>query len=123
MKQLRYKKYDPPTVTLSTEGCKTIQNDTMSIREILVRFAGGQTVPSVVMTPQYPEQDVDFDDPLTEVDFDDPISVREYAEKVTDRCNKYRNRLLTLQKEYNGLLEQQQPQQQQQQQQEEEPGE
>lgn len=98
--------------TFSHEGDKTVQNDTLSIREILVRFSCGQPLPPCSMQPEYPERESDIDDPIAEVDWDDPISVREYKTVLEERCqnfsdklNKYQTMLNELKLNENGKSE------------------
>lgn len=103
-------------VTFSDDGCRTVQDDCLSIREILCRFSNGQPLPDIQMNPQYPQQERDLEDPWADVDWNDLISVQEYQEKVNARCDE----LKAQRQHYEDLVRQQQESQQESQQQKQE---
>lgn len=83
---------DYPGTCCDKKMCHTVQDDTLSIREILVRFGAGQPMPEIGMQPQYPENTPDIDDPIADVDWDDLVSVQEYLAKVENRCEELKKK-------------------------------
>lgn len=70
----------------------TIEDDCLSIREILVRFSSGQPLPPSTLHPQYPDVEPNIDDPIANVDWDEPTSVSAYRSIVDDRINHFQSR-------------------------------
>lgn len=64
---------------------ETIQDDSLSLREILTRFAGGQPLPQMQSQGSYSPVEPDIDDDTYNIDFDDPFEVQNAIEAIKSR--------------------------------------
>lgn len=75
---------------------KTVQDDALSIREILVRFAGGQSLPPIMQEGSYPNVEPNIDDPLADYDPSELTDLQEMINISNQRAQQYQNKAVEL---------------------------
>lgn len=74
----------------------TVQDDALSIREILVRFAGGQSLPPIQQEGSYPNVEPNIDDPLADYDPTELTDLQEMINISNQRAQQYQNKATEL---------------------------
>lgn len=74
----------------------TVQDDALSIREILVRFAGGQSLPPIMQEGSYPTVEPNIDDPLADYDPNELTDLQEMINLSNERAQQYQNKAVEL---------------------------
>lgn len=75
---------------------QTVQDDALSIREILVRFAGGQSLPPIQQEGSYPNVEPNIDDPLADYDPTELTDLQEMINISNQRAQQYQNKAVEL---------------------------
>lgn len=82
---------------------KTVQDDALSIREILVRFAGGQSLPPIQQEGSYPNVEPNIDDPLADYDPTELTDLQEMINISNQRAQQYQNKATELKQQMASL--------------------
>lgn len=82
---------------------ETIQDDSLTLREILTRFAGGQPLPQMQIEGSYSPVEPDIDDDTYNIDFDDPFEVQNAIESIKARQSDLERQKLDLQQRIESL--------------------
>lgn len=75
---------------------KTVQDDALSIREILVRFAGGQALPPIQQDGSYPNVEPHIDDELADLDPNELTDLEQMIEISKQRVTQLQNKAAAL---------------------------
>lgn len=81
----------------------TVQDDALSIREILVRFAGGQSLPPIQQEGSYPNVEPNIDDPLADYDPTELTDLQEMINISNERAQQYQNKATELKQQLAAL--------------------
>lgn len=76
---------------------ETIQDDSLTLREILTRFAGGQPLPQMQREGSFSPVEPDIDDDTYNIDLDDPFEVQNAIESIKNRQSNLEKQKLELQ--------------------------
>lgn len=76
---------------------ETVQDDALSLREILIRFSNGQPLPPVGMQPYYPSEEPSIDDTPLDISSLDMVELDSYKNSVNNRINELQTKLQELQ--------------------------
>lgn len=82
---------------------ETIQDDSLTLREILTRFAGGQPLPALQSEGSFSPIEPDIDDDTFNIDFDDPYEVQNAIETIKNRQSNLEEKKLELQQRIESL--------------------
>lgn len=82
---------------------QTVQDDALSIREILVRFAGGQSLPPIQQEGSFPTVEPNIDDPLADYDPNELTDLQEMINLSNQRAQQYQNKALELKQQMAAL--------------------
>ena len=75
---------------------KTVQDDALSIREILVRFAGGQSLPPIQHEGSYPNVEPSIDDELADLDPNELIDLQQMIDISNQRAKQMQDKAAAL---------------------------
>ena len=75
---------------------QTVQDDALSIREILVRFAGGQSLPPIQQEGSFPNIEPNIDDELADFDPNELTDLQEMINISNQRAQQYQNKSVEL---------------------------
>lgn len=76
---------------------ETVQDDALSLREILIRFSNGQPLPPVGMQAYYPSEEPSIDDTPLDISSLDMVELDSYKNSVNNRINELQTKLQELQ--------------------------
>lgn len=82
---------------------ETIQDDSLTLREILTRFAGGQPLPQIQSEGIFSPVEPDIDDDTYNIDFDDPFEVQNAIEAIKTRQSNLERQKSELQQRIESL--------------------
>lgn len=82
---------------------ETIQDDSLTLREILTRFAGGQPLPQMQSEGSFSPIEPDIDDDTYNIDFDDPFEVQNAIESIKNRQSNLEKQKFELQQRIESL--------------------
>ena len=82
---------------------ETIQDDSLTLREILTRFAGGQPLPQMQSEGTFSPVEPDIDDDTFNIDFDDPYEVQNAIEAIKTRQSNLERQKSELQQRIESL--------------------
>lgn len=82
---------------------ETIQDDSLTLREILTRFAGGQPLPQMQSEGSFSPIEPDIDDDTYNIDFDDPFEVQNAIESIKNRQSNLEKQKSELQQRIEAL--------------------
>lgn len=82
---------------------ETIQDDSLTLREILTRFAGGQPLPQMQSEGSFSPVEPDIDDDTYNFDFDDPFEVQNAIEAIKTRQSNLEKQKFELQQRIESL--------------------
>lgn len=75
---------------------KTVQDDALSIREILVRFAGGQSLPPIQQDGSYPNVEPNIDDELADFDPNELTDLQQMIDISNQRAKQMQDKAAAL---------------------------
>lgn len=75
---------------------QTVQDDALSIREILVRFAGGQALPPIQQEGSYPNIEPNIDDELADLDPNEPTELQQMIHISNQRAKQMQEKAAAL---------------------------
>lgn len=76
---------------------ETVQDDALSLREILIRFSNGQPLPPVATRPFYPDVEPSIDDAPLDISNLDLAELHSYKASVDNHILELQAKLQTLQ--------------------------
>lgn len=76
---------------------ETVQDDALSLREILIRFSNGQPLPPVAAQAYYPNEEPSIDDTPLDVSSLDMVELDAYKNSVENHINELQAKLHSLQ--------------------------
>lgn len=76
---------------------ETVQDDALSLREILIRFSNGQPLPPVAMESYYPNEEPSIDDTPLDISSFDMVELDSYKNSVENHIMELQAKLQTLQ--------------------------
>lgn len=76
---------------------ETVQDDALSLREILIRFSNGQPLPPVAMEAYYPNEEPSIDDMPLDISSLDMVELDSYKNSVENHIMELQAKLQTLQ--------------------------
>lgn len=82
---------------------ETIQDDSLTLREILTRFAGGQPLPQMQSEGSFSPIEPDIDDDTYNIDLDDPFEVQNAIESIKNRQSNLEKQKSELQQRIESL--------------------
>lgn len=82
---------------------ETIQDDSLTLREILTRFAGGQPLPQIQSEGTFSDIEPDIDDDTYNIDLDDPFEVQNAIESIKTRQSNLEKQKSELQQRIESL--------------------
>lgn len=77
---------------------ETVQDDALSLREILIRFSNGQPLPPVSLQPYYPNEEPTIDDTPLDISSLDMAELDAYKKSVDNHITELQTQLQALQK-------------------------
>lgn len=77
---------------------ETVQDDALSLREILIRFSNGQPLPPVSLQPYYPDETPSIDDTPLDISSLDMAELDAYKKSVDSHITELQTKLQALQK-------------------------
>lgn len=77
---------------------ETVQDDALSLREILIRFSNGQPLPPVSLQPYYPNEEPTIDDTPLDISSLDMAELDAYKKSVDNHITELQTKLQALQK-------------------------
>lgn len=75
---------------------QTVQDDALSIREILVRFAGGQALPPIQQEGSYPNIEPNIDDELADLDPNELTDLQQMIDISNQRAKQMQDKAAAL---------------------------
>lgn len=75
---------------------QTVQDDALSIREILVRFAGGQALPPIQQEGSYPNVEPNIDDELADLDPNELTDLQQMIDISNQRAKEMQDKAAAL---------------------------
>ncbi len=75
---------------------QTVQDDALSIREILVRFAGGQALPPIQQEGSYPNVEPNIDDELADLDPNELTDLQQMIDISNQRAKQMQDKAAAL---------------------------
>ncbi len=75
---------------------ETVQDDALSLREILIRFSNGQPLPPVAAQAFYPDEEPSIDDTPIDVSGLDMVELDAYKHSVENHIKELQAKLQTL---------------------------
>lgn len=75
---------------------QTVQDDALSIREILVRFAGGQALPPIQQEGSYPTVEPNIDDELADLDPNELTDLQKMIDISNQRAKQMQDKVAAL---------------------------
>lgn len=75
---------------------QTVQDDALSIREILVRFAGGQALPPIQQEGSYPTVEPNIDDELADLDPNELTDLQRMIDISNERAKQMQDKAAAL---------------------------
>lgn len=75
---------------------QTVQDDALSIREILVRFAGGQALPPIQQQGSYPNIEPNIDDELADLDPNELTDLQQMIDISNQRAKQMQDKAAEL---------------------------
>lgn len=75
---------------------QTVQDDALSIREILVRFAGGQALPPIQQEGSYPNVEPNIDDELADLDPNELTDLQQMIDISNSRAKQMQDKAAAL---------------------------
>lgn len=75
---------------------QTVQDDALSIREILVRFAGGQALPPIQQEGSYPTVEPNIDDELADLDPNELTDLHRMIDISNERAKQMQDKAAAL---------------------------
>lgn len=82
---------------------ETIQDDSLTLREILTRFAGGQPLPQMQSEGCFSPVEPDIDDDTYNIDIDDPFEVQNAIDAIKSRQSNLEKQKFELQERIDTL--------------------
>lgn len=76
---------------------ETVQDDALSLREILIRFSNGQPLPPVALESYYPNEEPSIDDTPLDISSLDMVELDSYKNSVENHIMELQSKLQTLQ--------------------------
>lgn len=76
---------------------ETVQDDALSLREILIRFSNGQPLPPVGLEPYYPSEEPSIDDRPIDISNLDMVELDAYKNSVDNHILELQTKLQALQ--------------------------
>lgn len=82
---------------------ETVQDDSLTLREILTRFAGGQPLPQMQSEGTFSDIEPDIDDDTYNIDLDDPFEVQNAIDAIKSRQSNLEKKKFELQERIESL--------------------